>query len=472
METSDILDQTKENVQPLRKGRRADHLGTVLKATINNEAQIELDQQRQQYEMVIRVYDGDDPLEPRYEFVQWIEQSYPSLGPESKLIDLLEDTINIFKDTDKYKQDPRFIELLIKYINSQINPVELYQLAYNQGLGTMCAIFYEAWAEELDKIQDWKRANQVYELGIMSHAEPTEELKLKHEQFQLSVGRHMLTSDYNKPDSPEKTVIAPSRQALSKLHKSSVAGIRMPKGNPGVLRALPSVFGNNQRSMISIYQENNDPAIASGSVKSQMDHFPKAVVSNKENSLKAGPWKNKKSASSSSLSSSHYSTSSVVNIHAASSTPGFQVHEDEDGGGLPHQTPIVPRALKTIKADTFNCPVAIFEPSDPNVKVMYPKHKIYVGGREFQLEELKAAAYYKQHNLHSQYSETGYEFQTPMLFGKQGSSNRFLSTPSDTSIQKSIPVRLFADNSPDNSPNDSDKSASIDNFTTKKENTP
>lgn len=47
METSDVLDQTKENLQPLRKGRRADHLGTVLKAQINNEAQVELHHQRQ-----------------------------------------------------------------------------------------------------------------------------------------------------------------------------------------------------------------------------------------------------------------------------------------------------------------------------------------------------------------------------------------------------------------------------------------
>lgn len=118
----------------------------------------------------------------------------------------------------------------------------------------MCAILYLSWAEELDKNKDWKRANHVFETGIMNHAQPLDELKRKHEQFQLSVGRHMIVGD-DKTDSPEKEAItAPPRQALSKLHKSSVLGTRMPKGLPGVLKSQPSVFGNNQRKIVSIYE--------------------------------------------------------------------------------------------------------------------------------------------------------------------------------------------------------------------------
>lgn len=71
-----------------------------------------------QFELAIFNYEGDDPLQPRYEFVNWIEQSYPTLGPESKLVELLEDTINLFKDCDKYRQDQRFAELLVKYVSN------------------------------------------------------------------------------------------------------------------------------------------------------------------------------------------------------------------------------------------------------------------------------------------------------------------------------------------------------------------
>lgn len=444
METADILDQTKENVQPLRRGRRVDQLGTVLQAKVNNEAQLELDQQRRQFELAILNYEGDDPLQARYEFVHWIEQSYPTLGPESKLLDLLEDTILQYKNCDKYRQDPRFVEILIKYINSQLNSLELYQLAFNQGLGTMCAIFYEGWAEELEKNMDWKRANQVYETGIMNHAEPLDELKRKHEQFQLSVGRQMLVNDINNPDSPEKsTVVAPPRQALSKLHKSSILGTRLPKGNPGILQAQPSVFGNNQRKIISIYEEDADGNFGGSTSKAHSRNFPKAVIANKENSLKAGPWKNKSSSSS-------RVRANVPASRTISSTPGFQVHEDEDDKDeLPHQTPIVPRVLKPIKNDAAASSNTILEPSDPNVKEMYPKHRIYVGGREFQLEELKAAAYYKKYNINCQEDELGYGSQTPMCFGNQGTSKKPVLASPSSQAPKSVQIRLFADNTPE-----------------------
>lgn len=64
------------------------------------------------------MYEGDDPLQPRYEYVGWLEQSFPSLGPKSNLIPVLEDTLTRFKDDERYKQDPRYVELLIKYVSS------------------------------------------------------------------------------------------------------------------------------------------------------------------------------------------------------------------------------------------------------------------------------------------------------------------------------------------------------------------
>lgn len=72
------------------------------------------------------------------------------------------------------------IRLYYSQINVQSNPLELYQLVYNQGLGTMCSIFYKAWAEELDKMNDFKRADQIFQLGLRCHAEPINELQEAH----------------------------------------------------------------------------------------------------------------------------------------------------------------------------------------------------------------------------------------------------------------------------------------------------
>lgn len=70
--------------------------------------------------------------------------------------------------------------VFIFQIDTQPNPLELYQLVYNQGLCTMCAPFYKAWADELDKINDIKNADQIYELGKRVKAQPLAILEENH----------------------------------------------------------------------------------------------------------------------------------------------------------------------------------------------------------------------------------------------------------------------------------------------------
>lgn len=45
--TSEVLDLSKENIQPLRQGRKADHLKTALQAQIDPEVQQMLQKQRE-----------------------------------------------------------------------------------------------------------------------------------------------------------------------------------------------------------------------------------------------------------------------------------------------------------------------------------------------------------------------------------------------------------------------------------------
>lgn len=69
-----------------------------------------------QYERAIRTYEGDDPLFPRWEYIKWLEQIYILVGPKSNLLLLVEETVQAFKNDPKYKQDPRFIQILINYV--------------------------------------------------------------------------------------------------------------------------------------------------------------------------------------------------------------------------------------------------------------------------------------------------------------------------------------------------------------------
>lgn len=63
----------------------------------------------------------------------------------------------------------------------QKNPLELYQLLHSNGIGTMVADMYRAWAFELEQIEDYKHADEVYLMGLSARAEPFEELNYAHE---------------------------------------------------------------------------------------------------------------------------------------------------------------------------------------------------------------------------------------------------------------------------------------------------
>ncbi|XP_026683205.1 uncharacterized protein LOC103514437, partial [Diaphorina citri] len=130
-----------------------------------------------EFELQIRTYDGPDPLQLRFDYVQWLEQSYPCLGPETNIIPFLEETLVAFKNIEQYKQDPRYVSLVIKYIGTQPNPLEIYNLVYSENIGTKLAMFYKAWAEVLDAHNDIKQANHVFQLGLNAHAEPIEDLE-------------------------------------------------------------------------------------------------------------------------------------------------------------------------------------------------------------------------------------------------------------------------------------------------------
>lgn len=71
-------------------------------------------------------------------------------------------------------------KLLKLQINTQPNPLEIYQVVYDQGISTMCAPFYKAWADELDNNNDFKAADRIYELGKRVKAQPVEMLEEAH----------------------------------------------------------------------------------------------------------------------------------------------------------------------------------------------------------------------------------------------------------------------------------------------------
>lgn len=111
------FDTAKENIQPLASGRNAEHLEIALHAESDQETQERLHEQRREFEKAIESYVGDDPLEPWYNYIVWVEQVCPKSGKESALHEMLSKCLAQFERDERYFQDRRMVKLYIKYVS-------------------------------------------------------------------------------------------------------------------------------------------------------------------------------------------------------------------------------------------------------------------------------------------------------------------------------------------------------------------
>ena len=51
-----------------------------------------------------------------YSYIKWTEQTFPQGGKESNLGTLLEQVVTRFTDEKKYHNDPRYVDLWIKFV--------------------------------------------------------------------------------------------------------------------------------------------------------------------------------------------------------------------------------------------------------------------------------------------------------------------------------------------------------------------
>ncbi|EZA52227.1 Mitotic checkpoint serine/threonine-protein kinase BUB1 [Ooceraea biroi] len=386
MDPATVIALCKENIQPLRYGRNATQLGTALRAQEDVDAQQLLLQEKQMYEDAIKNYDGEDPLENWYEYILWVEQSYPKSGHESHIGRLLQQCLGIFEKETKYHQDRRYIRLWINYISMQKNPLELYQLLHNNGIGTVVADTYRAWAFELEQIEDYKRADEVYLMGLSTHAEPYEELSYAHQNFQLAVARKTL----GRIDERNDISLFEQRQAFSSLRAiragkrvgSIRTGHRVREYHPGVVPQISASMPNaKSNSKIQIYQDDIPGEMKGSSI---LDHVPIEDTVHKENTIKPGPW-----------NSGHKRGPLIASTVKA----GFKIHEDQSDQCDMEKVRLFPNHVAFFDGskdlDCLRVPVYVADPIDSNIvrKPHYPKELVYVDNVDRSMEEIRAQLY-------------------------------------------------------------------------------
>ncbi|XP_055854184.1 uncharacterized protein LOC129917952 [Episyrphus balteatus] len=401
------FEDAKENIQPLAAGRNA----SILQAALHTESQEELQQQRRQYEEAIEKYDGEDPLEPWFEYVYWIEQSYPSGGKESGLDEVLIKCLTKFEKDQRYHQDRRMIKLYIKYIDNHEKPQECYQKLYHQGIGTMVADLYICWAYYYDLMGDFRSADQIFRKGIDCKAQPFEELQEAHQHFGFTMSQRIL---YNDDVSKEKyqSSMQEKRSALISLksHKKQVGSIRtgaaVKKFAPGTVQVKSSRPSQKQNSIQVFNDDEQLPCDLNPTAEFASDTSVVKVIldstRNQENLKEAGPW-NKPLARKKKLFTSE-----------PRSALGFEILEDQevnsplkkksaDLGPFIYLDGFVP---SNQPQEEWIIPVTIENEITKGLYPSYDKCLIYPRpNMEFSLEELGCYFWCKKRNIENKFTK-------------------------------------------------------------------
>lgn len=349
-----------------------------------------------QWEHALNCYTGDDPLDLWFKYICWLESNLATHQElEGKFRKSVEQCLAAYDKYDIYKQDLRLVKLYIKYIDFQPNPLNLYKILYQQGIGTKCAAFYIAWSHYYNSANHFKQAESIYNLGVQLKAEPLHELETAQKNFRFSVAQRML---YNDESSKKRTIssLEEQRQQITSLspHQNQMhASKRLRTDSQGDQYNSTNTSAANSNGSVEHTLQNN---------QTQTQH--QYVNSHHEYNNGYG----------SSSSTNNYSNSNVATNDAgfAICSSLSYVYDDSNGYASmeePQQQQQQPQQpIKYTFENGFQMPpnfsnfarnsheqwnvfLYLEEPYDPNRRCCYSKNLVYPGDDcEYSLEELKA----------------------------------------------------------------------------------
>lgn len=192
-----LLEQQKENIQPLPQGRSASKLSTAFRetaATTLHKHNMQLQKEREKFESDLKMADElDDPLQLYVDYIDWTHNNYPQgANVDSGLVLLLERCTSSLRDIPSYKNDARYLKIWLEYTNYSDSPRDIFVYLAKKEIGNQLALYYESFATYLELNNKLTDAEQIYQLGIQSNARPLPRLQRSYNSFRsrLAAGFH------------------------------------------------------------------------------------------------------------------------------------------------------------------------------------------------------------------------------------------------------------------------------------------
>ncbi|KAM7288598.1 uncharacterized protein ISCGN_028805 [Ixodes scapularis] len=367
----------KENIQPLKQGRAMSSLQAAL------QGKDTVQQRRRNFEEELRTYSGEDPLDVWHRYILWLEQHFPRGGHEVNLQELLEKCISLFVTESKYTDDPRFVDVWLRYADISSEPEVVFKAMYDRGVGAGLAPFYVRWANHREAVGDSKNAAKILRKGITRKAYPKEtlEAQLRHLEARVSrqvaqqmmeVGEEAATTEDNR------SVLATLKQVGRRGQVGTERALQRVEVQGGVGGKALGHAGNRAPRVLSRENpEGDDDVFVRPAAPAP---FVVAAEGAKENASRPGKWTSAK-------------VRQVTNNVAA----GFTIPQDEAPNdpvpGPPDWVPGSSKALSVQRGrEERHVPASGFIlVQNPKERPMYNKLKVYGGTRELQFEEIRWA---------------------------------------------------------------------------------
>ncbi|CCH59485.1 hypothetical protein TBLA_0B06620 [Henningerozyma blattae CBS 6284] len=177
----EVIESNKENILPLKDGRSAHVLATVLdqdSSTINS-TRIKFEKR-----ILEEVEDSDDPLNIFIEYITWINHVYTQGGTlkQSGMLEVMERCLVYFKDMDPYKNDPRYLKIWLEYIelfasDSFSESRDIYIYMIRKKIAIKLTLFYEDFSQLLFDNRYYYDSYQILQMGLRENSLPQKRLK-------------------------------------------------------------------------------------------------------------------------------------------------------------------------------------------------------------------------------------------------------------------------------------------------------
>jgi checkpoint serine/threonine-protein kinase len=294
------IEVVKENVQPLRSGRNPKDLAKQvkgLKAQPLTSTVSVFEEACKEWEDKLAAYGGSDPLEVWDEYIKWAQQNATSDKLSEQVVSLLQRCTRKFQASQQYKEDPRYLRIWIKYIDTVNDPADIFEFLEANQIGTGLALFYTSWALVLElKKSMYAEAYQKLDQGLQRKAHPVEKVQLALKDFQHRMNQRTIETmkaaslDSKPAEEPKRgrefgDQLTKTRQvarpAPAVSSASSVAGTTARRGLGGTGGSARSaqVQGTGNKAGFSIFCDDGADSAGAGAAKVR---YKRALIHEKE----------------------------------------------------------------------------------------------------------------------------------------------------------------------------------------------